>query len=160
MKRLTKLLTCGLKITLIFLLLNPILNAHHIFAAEEKSVVVTSQETISPQKSNIELYQQYHLLIIASLEEAANTLSEDQVWAYRMTHNAYSYLQLLLPLLLEEQQDKLLEIAQELNQLIRSLKKDNLTDFKKEKIKDKLKQISAVLQKKFLYEEVRDWIKK
>ncbi len=127
---------------------------------EHTGPVVTYKETVSPQKSSEELYHEYHLLSITSLEEAQNSIFDDQRWAYRMVDNAYRYLQLLIGLLEDDHKDAFSQISKELKIMLSALKKKNLAEFKKTKINDNLKNIAKLLGKDYKYSQAKPWIKK
>lgn len=118
------------------------------------------EEPISPVKTNTELYQQYHLLIVSSLEEAQSYLADDQRWAYRMVHNASNYMQLLLDLLNDKDKDNLSQINQDIKQIVLDTKVNNLSEHKKNKIKRNLGGIVRSLEKQANFSKAKAWIKK
>ena len=129
---------------------------------EEPAVPILhyEEETVSPQKTNAELYQQYHLLIVSSLEEAQNYLADDQRWAYRMVHNASKYMQLLLGLLHSKDKDNLLQINQDIKQIVLDIKVNNLSEHKKKKIERNIGSIVRSFEKQASFSTAKAWIKK
>jgi len=129
-------------------------------ATHELNATITYEETISPHRSNVELYQEYHLLIITSLEEAEKTLTDDQYWALRMTQNAYNYLQLLSELLTQKVSAELKELFPEFENLINYLKKYNLTEIKKGALKTDLRDLAKLLKQEYNLNKINLWLKK
>ncbi|MDD5746755.1 MAG: hypothetical protein PHO30_05765 [Candidatus Omnitrophica bacterium] len=121
--------------------------------------VLQYEETVTPIKSNPELYQQYHLLIVTSLEEARRAIPGDRQWAYRMVHNAYRYVQLQEKVVRTEHQAVFSGLKEKIEPLLVSLKQKNLTSRQQREIDSDLKQITAVVAKELRYKDVAAWIK-
>ena len=58
-------------------------------------IVLEYKEPIVVQESNQDLYLQYHLLVVNSLEEAGYSFADNRAWASRMTQEAYNYVKLI-----------------------------------------------------------------
>ena len=126
----------------------------------QPSPVFKYEETITPQVPNTDLYQQYYLLIVTSLDEALQTFSENQKWAFRMVHNAYSYFKLLKNLIIDEQKDKFTPVEENLKDIAERLKKTkNFSRAEKMEIKKEISEVQGVLKKDYNFEKVKGWIK-
>ena len=121
--------------------------------------IVDYEETIAPYKSSQELYQEYHLLAISSLSEAESSFQENQVWTYRMVHNASKYIKLLNGLVIDAQKQKYLDIIERLKPMLASLKNRNTHGYQATKIKDELNTIAQILEQEFSWEKAKAWIK-
>lgn len=118
------------------------------------------EDAASPLKTNAELYQQYHLLIVTSLEEAEKYISSDQRFAYRMADNASNYMRLLLGLINAKDKSSLSQIDQEIEEIVLNIKAKNLLEYKKKKIKRQLGRIVKKLEKQASFSKAKAWIKK
>jgi len=126
---------------------------------EPTQPVLQYEKTVSPAKSNIELYQEYYLLIVTSLKEAQLAMPGNQQWAYRMVHNAYKYAQLQEQLVYAEHQDAFSALKEKFVSLIALLKKNNATSRQLREIDEGLKETASVVEKEFRYETAASWIK-
>jgi len=122
--------------------------------------VIEYEETIAPQKSNKELYQQYFLLAVTSLEEAQSALTDNPRWAYRMAHNAYNYMNLLSGLLVEEQKIPFDDLSGELNVVLAKIKRFNLNRSQVIRARDRIKDITAMLEADYDFKKAKIWIRK
>ncbi|MCP4649843.1 MAG: hypothetical protein GY853_07185 [PVC group bacterium] len=129
--------------------------------SEVPTTPIVEYETI-PQnhQSPEELYLHYHLIIVTSLEEASTTLDDNQFWAYGMGTNAYHYLELLCELFSPEYQNKLTQISESIAAATAYLKKDNLTQIQKNRVKQKLKDTAKVLDREYSYAKIENWLQK
>lgn len=87
--------------------------------------VIEYEEPVVPQESNQDLYLQYHLLMVTSLEESSVSLA-----------NAYNYNKLIINLLKEEHQDIFIKKNEHINALMLDMDKRNLPN---SKIKNRLR---------------------
>ncbi len=127
--------------------------------SEPTSPVLEYEETIAPTKSNQELYKQYHLLLISSLEEALSSFQENHLWTYRMVHNSYKYVKLLKGLALDDYKSEYGAVLENLKPIISDLKKRNINKSKKMQLKSDLKKIKKKLEQDFAWGTVKEWIK-
>ncbi|MFH1062439.1 MAG: hypothetical protein V1747_06085 [Candidatus Omnitrophota bacterium] len=127
--------------------------------AEPTGPIVEYIDTIAPYKSSQELYQQYHLLAISSLEEAESSFQENRLWTYRMARNASNYIKLLNGLVIDAKKPKYGEVLERLKPVIDSLKNKNRQEYKAIKFKDELKSIAKTLEQDYSWEKVKTWIK-
>ncbi len=126
---------------------------------EPTEPVVKYEETVSPVKSNVELYQQYHLLILTSIKEAQQAMPDNQQWAYRMMHNAYKYVHLQESLVLTEYQNAFVSLKEMIEPLLVLLKTKNPAPHQLREIDEQLKKVASVVDKEFRYKTVASWIK-
>lgn len=126
---------------------------------EPVAPVIEYEETVSASKSNLELYQQYHLLIITSLEEASNIVTDDQQWAFRLAQSAYKYVTLLDNLLNDNRKGTFEAVGEDLKALTLSIKSGNLITEKKKRISHNLKAMAKDFKSKYNLKKVQTWIK-
>ncbi|MBU4304170.1 MAG: hypothetical protein KJ893_00865 [Candidatus Omnitrophica bacterium] len=126
--------------------------------AEPGGPVLKYEETVYPQKSPKEKYEQYHLLAVTSLEEAKNSLAKNSLWAYRMAHNAGNYIRLLQKLIKEEYRQEIAGVNERLIPLVRQIKKGDLPLVKTKDIENELEHIAKLLENKYSYDKVALWI--
>jgi hypothetical protein len=127
--------------------------------AVQTTPVLEYQETIAPQKTNQELYQQYHLLAVSSLEEAESSFQENKLWTFRMVQNAVNYTKLLQELVMDAQKKEYTPILERLNPLLTDLKQRSIDRSKTEKIKAELSSVAKTLEQDYSWEKVKAWIK-
>jgi len=128
---------------------------HH---SEPSGPVLKYEETVYPQKSPKEQYEQYHLLAVTSLEEAKNSLEKKSLWAYRMAHNAGNYIRLLQKLIKEDYQLEIAGVNERLIPLVRQIKRGHLSLVKTRDIENELGQIAELMENKYSYDKVAAWI--
>ncbi|MBI4845434.1 MAG: hypothetical protein HY810_03040 [Candidatus Omnitrophica bacterium] len=121
--------------------------------------VLEYEETVYPQKSFREQYEQYYLLVVSSLEEARLSLGENQQLAHRMAHNSGNYFKLLQLLVKSEFKKNFEELNSKLLALRISLKKTNLSSSEKDNIVKELEIIEKKIKLEFGYERTALWIK-
>lgn len=117
------------------------------------------EETVSVSKSNHELYQQYHLLIVTSLEEASNAIIDDERWAFRMAQSAYKYVALLDNLLDDKQKGTFDVMGRDLKALTSRIKTRRLSAAQKKEIARNLKVLASDLESNYNFKKMRRWIK-
>jgi len=164
MKQLIYFICCGL----IFFLLCGFEAGEQVEAEKNKQSsslksdkpVLKYEETIVPQKSSQELYQQYHLLITSSLEEAAETITQNRHWAYRMAENGYRYIKLLDRLLIDKHKGAFDELSKQLQEILNDMKRANLSTPRQKRITEHIEKVAAELEKSFNFKKVKSWIKK
>ncbi|MBU1043696.1 MAG: hypothetical protein KJ915_04775 [Candidatus Omnitrophica bacterium] len=127
--------------------------------SEPNSPVLEYEETIVVPKTNQELYNQYHLLAISSLEEAQTSFQENKLWTYRMVHNASNYIKLMHALALDEYKQEYTTILESLKPLIADLKNSSKHKYQTAQIKHQLKNIEKELEQDYSWEKVKAWIK-
>lgn len=127
--------------------------------SEPTSPVLEYTDTIAPSKSSQELYKEYHLLAISSLDEAESSFQENQLWTYRMVHNAANYIKLLNGLVMDAQKQEYLEIIERFQPILVTLKNKNLQKYQLIKIQDELKDIAKTLEQDYSWEKAKAWIK-
>ncbi|MCG2712956.1 MAG: hypothetical protein L6416_11635 [Candidatus Omnitrophica bacterium] len=127
--------------------------------AEPSAPVLEYEEPVVSRESNQNLYQQYHLLIITSLEEASSTFEEDPAWSYSMAENACNYIKLLGKLLKEEHKDAFVNLNIGLNALMNDLQKRNLAGSRRKKLVKELDALADDLEYNFDFEKIQSWIK-
>jgi hypothetical protein len=120
--------------------------------------VVEYTETVASEKTPQELYTQYHLLAVSSIEEAVSTFTDNKTWTYRMAHNSLKYVKLLQGLVSEENSGEFSGLLEELKPLVSGLKRRNLTQMQQQVYMDKLKHIAATLEQDFSWEKAKQWI--
>ena len=121
--------------------------------------VVVYTETVIPEKTPQQLYKQYHLLAVSSLEESVSALDDNKQWAFRMAHNAYKYIKLIQALIVPEKQQEFDILMCDLQPLLDKLKKRNVSSVQQLEIARGIEQISQILDNDFAWEEVKQWIK-
>ena len=121
--------------------------------------VLEYEETVSASKSNHELYQQYHLLIVTSLEEASNAIIDDEQWAFRMAQSAYKYVALLDNLLDDKRKGTFDVMGRDLKALTLRIKSRRLSTAQKKEIAHNLKILASDLESNFNFKKMRTWIK-
>lgn len=127
--------------------------------AKPSGPVFEYEEPDIPQESNQDLYHQYHLLVITSLEEASSALTEDPAWSYHMAQNAYNYIKLFRKLLKEDHKDAFVNINKDLKTLMSRMQKRNLTGSKRRKLVKELNTLAEDLENNFDFEKIQSWIK-
>ncbi len=160
MKQFIYLICCGL----VFFLLSGFvagIEAEKVKNTQAKpsGPILEYDETDVPRESNQDLYHQYHLLVITSLEEASSTLAEDPAWSYRMAQNAYNYIKLLRKLVKDEYKDVFANINNDLNVLMSDMQKRNLTGSKRKKLAKELDALAEALKENFDFGKIQSWIK-
>ena len=160
MKQFIYLICCGL----VFFLLSGFgagIEAERIKNNQAKPTgpVLEYEEPVVPRESNQDLYHQYHLLVITSLEEASSALVEDPAWSYRMAQNAYNYIKLLRKLVKDEHRDAFVNINKELKALMSDIRKRNLTGSKRKKLAKELNALAEDLEDNFNFENIESWLK-
>ncbi len=160
MKQFIYLICCG---SVLFLLtgFNAGIEAEKIKDAEVKPSgrVVKYEEPVVPQESNQDLYLEYHLLVITSLEESSISLSEDPTQSVYMAENACNYIKLIIKLLKEEHKDVFIKKNEALNALMADLIKPKLPGSKLKKLSISLNALSEDLEDNFNFEKVQSWIR-
>ncbi|MFH1459223.1 MAG: hypothetical protein ABIG64_02455 [Candidatus Omnitrophota bacterium] len=89
--------------------------------------VVNYEETVTAVKSDLELYQQYYVIIVSSLEEASLTLTDNNQWAYRMADNAYRYMTLLEKFIETEKKSEFYRLKDTIKPIVAKLKNGNIS---------------------------------
>lgn len=128
-------------------------------AIESSAPVLKYEEPVVTPESNKDLYLQYHLLVVTSLEESISTLSEDPAWSQRMAKNAYYYIKLMVKLLKVENQDQFIDKSKKLNALILEMNKPNLPRSKIRKQVKALENMAEDWENNFDFENIKSWIK-
>ncbi len=139
-------------------------------SGSEKETAVKKTQNVEPvtkyeeypksDKSNQELFQEYHIIIITSLEEAQSAFSENPVWALRMLRDADNYFALLTEMLSEDPGNKFLNVKTELKEVISCIENKNVTEIKKNELRKKTSVINSVLKKELGFPQVKQWVKK
>ncbi|MBU1088126.1 MAG: hypothetical protein KKD05_11505 [Candidatus Omnitrophica bacterium] len=127
--------------------------------SEPNTPVLEYEETIAAPKSSQELYNQYHLLAVSSLEEAQTSFQENKLWTYRMVHNASKYIKLMQGLALDEYKQEYATVSDIIKPLLSDLKNINLSKFQTIRIKQQLNNIEKQLEADYPWEKVKTWIK-
>jgi len=111
--------------------------------------VVEYEETVTAVKSDLELYQQYYVIIVSSLEDAIITLEDNILWAYRMTDNAFRYMNLLEKFIDKEQTLEFQGLKDELNPIVVELKAGNISKRQVQEIQKSFTHIIKSLKNDF-----------
>jgi len=128
--------------------------------SEPIAPILEYEETIQPYKSNQELYKQYYLLSISSLEEAISSLQDkNQLWTYRMVHNSYKYVKLMSDLAIDDYKSEYGPISDDLKAISLDVKKRNINKSKKNQIKNNLKKNKKIIEENLFWGIVSEWIK-
>ena len=121
--------------------------------------VLEYKETNSPPKSSRELYDEYHLLVSTSLEEASLALFEQESWACRMVENAKAYINLLSNLVEGEKAEDFLSMGNDISIVINNLKGKNLNNSQKKRLSAELNALALEFDNNFNLKEMQEWIK-
>ncbi len=160
MKQLNYFICCGLSVILLTGFDSGI-EAEKVkdIQASPSGPILEYEEPIVPQESTQDLYHQYHLLVITSLEEASSSLAKDPAWSYHMAQNAYNYIKLLRKLLKEEYKDGFVDIIKDLKALMSDMKNRRLSGSKRNKIAEELGALADNLENNFDFGKMQTWLK-
>ena len=105
------------------------------------------------------LYEEYHLVGITALYDAAENLNSNQPWSKRMLDNAYRYLGLLDNLLIDAHKGVFDELSQDVKQIRDNLDQNGRYAINIKKTISKIKEIAEQLKNKYEFSQIKEWVK-